>query len=106
MDSTITIAFRLDLPEQVGIHPVFHVSQLKPYVSSSTPTVVTSPPPVYADRRGAYYEVETILGKQRRGRKWYYLIKWAGYDDSDNSWEEYADVRHLTDLVAAAPLIP
>jgi hypothetical protein len=50
--------------------------------------------------------VETILGKQRRGKKWYYLIKWAGYDDSENSWEEYADVRHLTDLVAAAPLIP
>jgi hypothetical protein len=52
---------------------------------------VTSPPPLYADRRGAYYEVEAILGKQRRGRKsWHYLVKWAGYDDSENSWEDYA----------------
>ncbi len=61
---------------------------------------------MYADRRGAYYEVETILGKQRRGRTWYYLVKWTGYDDSENSWEDYADIRHLADLVAAAPLIP
>lgn len=96
-------AFRLELPETVDIHPVFHVSQLKPYVSSSTPAVVTSPPPLYADKRGGIYEVETILAKKKFGRSWRYLVKWTGYDDSENTWEPLANVRHLTDLVEAAP---
>jgi hypothetical protein len=34
------------LPETVNIHPVFHVSQLKPYVSSSVPVTVTSNVPL------------------------------------------------------------
>jgi hypothetical protein len=98
-------AFRLELPETVDIHPVFHVSQLKPYVSSSTPAIVTTPPPVYADRRGGIYEVETILAKKKFGRSWRYLVKWTGYDDSENTWEPLANVRHLTGLLEAAPEI-
>jgi hypothetical protein len=100
-----TRAFRLVLPETVNIHPVFHVSQLKPFVSSSSPVTVTSPPPVYADKSGSIYEVETILAKKRVGKTWKYLVKWTGYDDSENTWEPLAHVQHLTDLVAAAPVI-
>ena len=81
------------------------MSQLKPYVSSSTPAEITSPPVVYADKRGGVYEVETILGKKKFGREWRYLVRWTGYDDSEDSWEPLAYVRHLTDLVAAAPVI-
>jgi hypothetical protein len=101
-----TRAFRLVLPETVNIHHVFHVSQLKPYVSSSSPVTVTSPPPVYADKSGSIFEVETILAKKRFGKTWKYLVKWTGYDDSENTWEPLAHVQHLTDLVAAAPVIP
>ena len=98
-------AFKLDLPETVGIHPVFHVSQLKPYVPSSSSIVATTPPPVYADQRGGIYEVDDILGKKRFGKTWKYLVKWTGYDDSENTWEPLANVRHLTAKVAAAPTI-
>uniref|UniRef100_A0AC34F1F2 Chromo domain-containing protein n=1 Tax=Panagrolaimus sp. ES5 TaxID=591445 RepID=A0AC34F1F2_9BILA len=33
------------------------------------------------------YDVEQILGKRRNGRNIEYLIKWKGYDSSQNSWE-------------------
>jgi hypothetical protein len=99
-----TRAFKLNLPETVNIHPVFHVSQLKPYVSSSAPVPVTTPPPLYTDKRGGVYAVETILAKKRVGKEWKYLVKWTGYDDSENTWEPFSHVRHLTDLVAAAPV--
>jgi hypothetical protein len=77
-----TRAFRLILPETVNIRPVFHVSQLKPYVSSSSPVTVTSPPPLYADKRGGVYEVEAIIAKKRVGKSWRYLVKWMGYDET------------------------
>jgi len=33
------------------------------------------------------YEVEKILGKRKRQGGVEYLIKWAGYDNSQNTWE-------------------
>jgi len=44
------------------------------------------------------YQVEAILDKRKRGRKVEYLLKWKGYSDADNSWE---DESHLNcpDLV-------
>jgi hypothetical protein len=95
----------LDLSETVNIHHVFHVSQLKPYVSSSVPVTVTSPPPLYADKRGGVYEVEAIIAKKRVGKSWRYLVKWMGYDETENTWEPLAHVRHLADDVAAAPVL-
>jgi hypothetical protein len=58
-----------------------------------------------------YYEVEDIVGHKvrshhvnkkkshddpsRKGRPTYlYLVKWAGYPDSDNSWEPVSNFAH------------
>jgi len=98
-------AFKLELPESVNIHPVFHVSQLKPYVSSVNCVKQIEPPPVYADKAGGVYEVESIVGKKKFGRQWKFLVKWKGYGDFDNTWEPLRHVRHLTEMIDAAPLI-
>ncbi|GJT45451.1 putative nucleotidyltransferase, ribonuclease H [Tanacetum coccineum] len=87
------VSYRVQLPPKLKIHPVFHVSFLKPYhgdeedpkrgVSKRAPTtVVTS-----YDR-----EVEEILSDRtirRRGVPSYkeYLIKWRDLPDSEASWE-------------------
>ncbi|GKE16523.1 putative retrotransposon gag domain, nucleotide-binding alpha-beta plait domain protein [Tanacetum coccineum] len=87
------VSYRVQLPPKLKIHPVFHVSFLKPYhgdeedpergVSKREPTaVVTS-----YDR-----EVEEILLDRtirRRGVPSYkkYLIKWRDLLDSEASWE-------------------
>nr|GEX59468.1 chromo domain-like [Tanacetum cinerariifolium] len=87
------VSYRVQLPPKLKIHPVFHVSFLKPYhgdeedpgrgVSKRAPTaVVTS-----YDR-----EVEEISSNhtiRRRGVPSYkeYLIKWRDLPDSEASWE-------------------
>ncbi|GKA21075.1 reverse transcriptase [Tanacetum coccineum] len=87
------VSYRVQLSPKLKIHPVFHVSFLKPYhedeedpergVSKRAPTaVVTS-----YDR-----EVEEILSDRtirRRGVPSYkeYLIKWRDLPDSEASWE-------------------
>lgn len=83
-------AVRLRLPASYKIHPVFHVSLIKPYKAGSSPV----PPPIEPEivDGAPYFKVETILAKRvksrGRGRKiTEYLIKWLGYDESQNSWE-------------------
>ena len=39
------VAFLLDLPPHMHLHPVFHVSRLEPYTTSSIPSHLTKPPP-------------------------------------------------------------
>lgn len=98
-------AFKLELPDTVTIHPVFHVSQLKPFVPSDHSTEPTQPPPLYTDKAGAIYDVETILAKKKVGKSWKFLVKWKGFDDFENTWEPLRNVRKLSDLIAAAPIV-
>ncbi|KAK5308954.1 hypothetical protein LTR93_012303 [Exophiala xenobiotica] len=55
------------------------------------------PPAVDSD--DDQYEVETLLGKRRRGRGVQYLVKWRGYPNRANSWSKTKDIN--ADLVIA-----
>ncbi|CAF3505173.1 unnamed protein product [Rotaria socialis] len=50
------------------------------------------------DESAAEYQVEAILDKRIRGKKTEYFLKWKGYSNEDNTWE---DENHLNcpDLV-------
>ena len=43
------------------------------------------------------YAVEKIIKRQRRGRKMYFLVKWRGYPESQNSWITSEQLRPLSD---------
>jgi RNase H-like domain found in reverse transcriptase/Reverse transcriptase (RNA-dependent DNA polymerase)/Integrase zinc binding domain/Chromo (CHRromatin Organisation MOdifier) domain len=94
------VAVRLELPPQWKIHPVFHISLLTPY--SETPSHgpnFTRPPPDLIDGEEEY-EVEQIRSHRTWGRSktLQYLIKWTGYPESDNTWEN-ADQIHAPKLI-------
>src|SRR5690606_32798170 len=38
------------------------------------------------------WEVEALLAKWTRGRQTFYLVKWKGYPDKDNSWVGRHDI--------------
>ena len=96
------ISYQLELPHQWRIHPVFHTDLLTPYRETKTHGEnYQRPPPELIDNEEEF-EVEAILDSRRfgRGRKLQYLIKWLGYPDSDNQWED-ADKVHADQLVKA-----
>jgi len=93
------LAYRVRLPSHLEIHPVFHVSFLKPYhadkedlsrgESSRPPTTITT---------SHEQEVDEILAHRvipRRGTHpsyTEYLVRWKGQLDSEASWEHELDL--------------
>src|SRR6201996_9858367 len=94
------VSYRLELPHQWRIHPVFHIDLLTPYRETTMHGEnYQRPPPELVDNEEEF-EVEAILDSRTfgRGRKLQYLIKWLGYPDSDNQWED-ADKVYADELV-------
>eukprot|EP00882_Tetradesmus_deserticola_P001192 GHRQ01001290.1.p1 GENE.GHRQ01001290.1~~GHRQ01001290.1.p1 ORF type:complete len:1007 (-),score=112.72 GHRQ01001290.1:2410-5226(-) len=102
------VAYKLTLPPSLKIHPVFHVSLLKPY----QPGGRVQPPPVpELIEDELEYEVEFVLAhrdvqvrrKRNRARtpvlRRQYLIKWRGYDNSNNTWEPASNCANCQDKV-------
>lgn len=84
------VAFKVDLPTSLGIHNVFHVSQLKLHVSGTAAQSRVPPSPVFLND-ALEYEVEDILDvrvsrRNRAGRR-EFLIKWKGYPLYESTWE-------------------
>jgi hypothetical protein len=91
------VAYKLELPASLKIHPVFHVSRLKSYVEpTSYPgrSPVTPPPPPETVEDHEEYEVEQLLDHRNRKGKEEYLVKWVGYPEYDASWEPLANLSH------------
>ncbi|SCZ91572.1 BZ3500_MvSof-1268-A1-R1_Chr1-2g01497 [Microbotryum saponariae] len=65
------VAYELDLPLTMRIHPVFHVSLLEPY----RPNTLPSP-----------FVVERILDSRVRHGLLQYFIDWTGYGPQDREW--------------------
>lgn len=85
-----SVAYRLLLPEGSQIHDVFHVSLLRKYLGSITPTATQLPP--VSDESTLLPQPESILA-QREIRKGKYmprteiLVKWLGAPAEDATWE-------------------
>lgn len=101
------VSYQVELPPQLKIHPVFHVSFLKPYHGDqedpnrsqshrAPPAMVTS-----FDR-----EVEEIMADRvirQRGIPSYteFLIKWKGLPETEMSWEKEAELWQFKQKIDA-----
>jgi transposase InsO family protein len=90
-------AYRLQLPDPMRVHPVFHVSLLESARRRNEPDTIP-PPPVIVDGVEEF-EVDEILDSRIEHGQLRYLVRWAGCDESDNSWEDADNVAGAPDLV-------
>ena len=88
-----SVAYRVDLPAGLQVHPVFHVSLLKRYEENPKDFISRESPPapeIQADG-SEKYEVDKILDKRviTRGRAQQvsYLVSWKGYGLDEATWE-------------------
>src|SRR5258708_29122929 len=89
------VNYRLKLPPQWSIHPVFHTNLLTPYCKTATHGINYKCPPLDLVEGEAEYKIEKITDKQHfsKGQRLQYLVKWKGYPDSDNQWVNKRDMH-------------
>lgn len=104
------VAYELDLPSNMKIHPVFHVSKLKKYEDGSAEfplreaqLPVRPPPDILPDGEEAW-EVEEVLDVRvrnyGRSRRKEYLVKWKGYSEFENTWEPEGNLQQAQEKIS------
>lgn len=90
------MAYELELPPVMAIHPVVSIAQLEPAPPENDPygrTRNIDPPPVAAENDEApEYEIERLVGKRTVRNRLQYLVKWKGYGNEHNVWYSVTDL--------------
>jgi transposase InsO family protein len=90
------VTYTLELPPDAKIHPRFHVSLLEP-ADPETPLQRTFR---YETEEDNVFEVERIIRQRGNNHKKEFLVKWLGYDDSENTWEPETNLTNCRQLLA------
>lgn len=91
------MAYRLELPETVKVHLVFHVSCLKRKLGSHVHPLPRLPPVSAKGKVLLQSEFIVYRRMQRLGNRAMteVLVKWLGSTNDDNSWKRLKRLKEL-----------
>jgi len=93
--------YRLELPDEAKIHPVFHCSLLKPFKGNPTQPDLASLPSQFINGQPVIDPL-AILNYRKVADSWEVLVQWRGLSPDDTSWEDWSTLcqaYHLEDKV-------
>jgi hypothetical protein len=102
LEKKLSDTYKLEIPENLKIHPTFHVSLLKPVArDASRPNREhNSRPPPDLVHNEPKFEVEAVLkSRQLRRREREHLVKWKGYRPIEASWVNESDMEHAQEAI-------
>ncbi|EGG14714.1 hypothetical protein DFA_10972 [Cavenderia fasciculata] len=91
-------AYKLELPDTMAIHPVFHSSLLKPFHHSSRFSDTTYQVSIPTSGLIEEHLIEAIVDFRLHYNKPQYLVKWTGLDNYNNRWSTRDQIpTHILD---------
>ena len=88
-------AYRLELPDDHGLHSVIWVGNLKPYQGEDLPR----PGPELINAGEPEWIVKAIRGHRREYGQKQYLTEWEGYPAETASWEPEENMQGAEELI-------
>ncbi|KAM1935795.1 hypothetical protein ACFX15_019800 [Malus domestica] len=98
-------AYVVELPPRLKFHPVFHVSNLKPYhADNEEPSRGEShrAPPLMTeafDKEVESIEAKRVVVRPRQPKHVEYFVKWKGLPYSEATWEKESSLWQYKDLI-------
>jgi len=77
------VSYRLALPGEMRVHPVFHVELLRGYKGPD----FVPPPAIECEDGSVRWNIETILDQRGLGSRRQMLVRWEGYGPDRDTWE-------------------
>ncbi|ESK86547.1 reverse transcriptase-rnase h-integrase [Moniliophthora roreri MCA 2997] len=94
------VMYKLTLPEQWKVHPVFHASLLSPYKRNEVHgRNFLKPPPDLVEGQEEH-EIEAIVGHTPKRKPQRFLVSWKGYPSAENEWLWEEDFEHAKETLA------
>jgi hypothetical protein len=91
------LVYRLDLPGTMNVNNTFHVSKLEPFKEGHPNQPQQEMPPIIVEGERQYVPERILDGCYDADTHQYkYLVHWEGYPDSEDTWEPYEELSHLT----------
>src|SRR5215467_13112907 len=91
--------YKLELPSTWKIHPVFHASLLSPFHENNIHGPNHLEPPPEKIEGQEEYEIEGIINHKTQDGHLLFLVKWKGYDDTQNQWLKEEELKNATEYL-------
>lgn len=91
-------AWKLELPQAVKVHPVFHVNLLEKVTPDNFDRAPHPVPPVIVDGQEEW-EVEKVLNSKKERNRIKYLVRWKGHGQKEDSWEPAVHLENAMAMV-------
>ncbi|ESK82815.1 hypothetical protein Moror_12271 [Moniliophthora roreri MCA 2997] len=94
------VMYKLALPEQWKVHPIFHASLLSPYKQNKVHGKNFLKPLPDLIEGQEEHEVEAIIGHSPKRKPQRFLVSWKGYPSAENKWLWEEDFEHTQETLA------